>query len=123
PSGTSQAMVQARWLASKLEIVPAPDSPATNRDQVSSTPQASGVTRPIPVITTRRIGPPTWLKLRHIYPEPFGGDKQQSPRHQRQGGRPPTGGPRKRKGRRRGLPAPPSTFRRSVGVRPRRSPR
>jgi hypothetical protein len=36
-------------------IGPAPDRPAISRDQVSSTPQASGVTIPNPVTTTRRI--------------------------------------------------------------------
>ena len=44
---------QGRALASKRVIGPAPDWPARSRDQVSSTPQASGVTRPSPVITTR----------------------------------------------------------------------
>ena len=56
--GTSQAMSQARWLASKRVILPAPDCPAISRDQVSSTPQASGETMPSPVMTTRRISAP-----------------------------------------------------------------
>src|SRR5579863_5766851 len=33
----------------------APDCPASKRDQVSSTPHASGVTRPRPVTTTLRM--------------------------------------------------------------------
>ncbi len=56
PSGTSQAMSVARCDASKRVIFPAPDCPATSRAQVSSTPHASGVTMPSPVITTRRVG-------------------------------------------------------------------
>ena len=51
-------MSQARWLASNRVILPAPDCPAISRAQVASTPQASGDTMPIPVITTRRIGFP-----------------------------------------------------------------
>src|SRR6056297_196423 len=53
PSGISQAMVQGRCEASKCRIAPAPDSPATSRDHVASTPQPSGVRSPIPVTTTR----------------------------------------------------------------------
>jgi hypothetical protein len=45
-------------LASKRVIGPAPDCPASKRLQVSSTPQASGVTMPRPVTTTRRISAP-----------------------------------------------------------------
>ena len=39
----------------ELVMALAPDFPASNAAQVSSTPQASGVTRPSPVTTTRRI--------------------------------------------------------------------
>jgi hypothetical protein len=45
-------------------IAPAPDWPAISRDQVSSTPQASGVTIPRPVTTTLRILHPVWF-LQH----------------------------------------------------------
>ena len=55
PIGTSQAMPVGRCVASKRVIFPAPDWPATSRAQVSSTPHASGVTMPRPVMTTRRI--------------------------------------------------------------------
>ncbi|GAB1363713.1 hypothetical protein MASR1M32_29490 [Rhodobacter sp.] len=47
---------------SKRVIGPAPDCPSRRRLQVSSTPQASGVTIPRPVTTTRRI----WLSPRLI---------------------------------------------------------
>ncbi len=80
PEGTSQAMLHGRWLASKLAIRPAPDCPATSRAQVSSTPQASGVTSPSPVITTRRIGPRSLPKNRPpVYRETRRTDKPQSP--------------------------------------------
>src|SRR5262249_17978659 len=39
----------------KLSMARAPDFPANSRDQVSATPQASGLTIPIPVMTTRRM--------------------------------------------------------------------
>jgi hypothetical protein len=55
PTGTSQAMWQARWLGSNRVIRPAPDRPSISRAQVASTPLARGVTIPMPVITTRRI--------------------------------------------------------------------
>jgi len=55
PRGTEQAILVARSDASKLVILLAPDFPAMSLDHYSSTPQASGVTRPRPVTTTRRI--------------------------------------------------------------------
>src|SRR5580698_2099392 len=44
-------------------MVLAPDLPARSAAQLSSTPQASGVTRPRPVTTTRRIGQDQALAL------------------------------------------------------------
>src|SRR6266436_4723 len=56
PRGTWQAILVARSSTLNLVMGLAPDCPARRRDQVSSTPQASGVTRPRPVTTTLRIG-------------------------------------------------------------------
>src|SRR6266567_78105 len=55
PRGTSQATRQPRSSTLNLVLAPAPDCPASRRDHVASTPQASGVTKPNPVMTTRRI--------------------------------------------------------------------
>ncbi len=49
------AAVAARNIASDLRREVFADFPASRRDHVSSAPQASGVTRPIPVTTTLRI--------------------------------------------------------------------
>src|SRR3954466_12143142 len=56
PRGTWQAILVARSSTLNLVMALAPDCPASRRDQVSSTPHASGVTRPRPVTTTLRIG-------------------------------------------------------------------
>src|ERR1700730_1718535 len=56
PRGTWQAILVGRSSTRNLVMALAPDCPASRRDQVSSTPQASGVTRPRPVTTTLRIG-------------------------------------------------------------------
>src|SRR5471032_3377527 len=56
PRGTWQAILVGRSSTLNLVMALAPDCPASRRDQVSSTPQASGVTRPRPVTTTLRIG-------------------------------------------------------------------
>src|SRR6478609_5335977 len=56
PRGMLQAIRAGRSLASKLVMGPAPLAPASRRAQLGSTPQASGVTMPSPVTTTRRIG-------------------------------------------------------------------
>src|SRR6266702_5117401 len=56
PRGTWQAILVARSSTLNLVMALAPDCPASSRDQVSSTPQASGVTRPRPVTTTLRMG-------------------------------------------------------------------
>ena len=55
PKGTSQAYLVVTRSGSNLVILPAPDFPSNNLAQVSSTPQANGVTKPRPVTTTRRI--------------------------------------------------------------------
>src|SRR5215472_3012587 len=55
PRGTWQAILVGRSSVLNLVIRLAPDRPAISRDQVSSTPQASGVTRPRPVTTTLRM--------------------------------------------------------------------
>src|SRR5580704_6279358 len=55
PRGTWQAILVARSSVLNLVIRLAPDLPANKAAQLSSTPQASGVTRPRPVITTRRM--------------------------------------------------------------------
>src|SRR6185436_3299666 len=56
PHGTWQAILVGRSSTLNFVIGLAPDWPANRRDQVSSTPQASGVTRPRPVTTTLRMG-------------------------------------------------------------------
>src|SRR6185437_7923678 len=56
PRGTSQAILVARSSVLNLAIRRAPLSPESRRAHVSSTPQASGVTSPNPVTTTRRMG-------------------------------------------------------------------
>src|SRR6185312_14329945 len=56
PRGTWQAIFVARSSVLNLVIGLAPDFPARRADQLSSTPHASGVTKPSPVTTTRRIG-------------------------------------------------------------------
>src|SRR6185437_1000229 len=55
PLRTWQAILVARSSVRNLVMALAPDCPARRRAQVSSTPQASGVTRPRPVTTTLRI--------------------------------------------------------------------
>ncbi len=59
PYGTSQAYFVTTPDASNRVIGPAPDCPSSRRDQVSSTPQASGVTIPNPVTTTLRMRVPS----------------------------------------------------------------
>src|SRR5690349_2469707 len=56
PRGTWQAILVGRSSTLNRVMGLAPECPANRRDQVSSTPQASGVTRPRPVTTTLRIG-------------------------------------------------------------------
>src|SRR5215470_11924504 len=55
-----QAIRAGRSDTSKVSTLRAPLSPASNRFQVTSTPQPSGVTIPKPVTTTRLMGPPAW---------------------------------------------------------------
>src|SRR5262245_2531448 len=55
PRGTWQAILAGRSDTSKESIRLAPLSPLTSRCHVGSTPQASGVTMPSPVTTTRLI--------------------------------------------------------------------
>src|SRR5262245_46825311 len=55
PRGTWQAILAGRSDTSKDSIRLAPLSPLTSRCHVGSTPQASGVTMPSPVTTTRLI--------------------------------------------------------------------
>src|SRR5690242_3899212 len=55
PRGTWQAIRVARSSVRNLVMALAPDFPARSAAQLSSTPQASGVTRPRPVTTTRRM--------------------------------------------------------------------
>ena len=55
PLGTSPAIREDNWVASKDFIGPRPDFPSINLFHVKPAPQASGVTRPIPVTTTRLI--------------------------------------------------------------------
>jgi hypothetical protein len=55
---TSQAMRHACRVASKCVIGPAPDRPSRAARQVSSVSRPSGLTRPMPVITTRRPAGP-----------------------------------------------------------------
>src|SRR6185312_8326741 len=55
PRGTWQAILVARSSVLNLVMRLAPDLPASRATQLSSTPQASGVTRPRPVTTTRRM--------------------------------------------------------------------
>jgi hypothetical protein len=55
PRGTWQAIFVARSDVSKDVILFAPDLDAISLDHDSSTPQASGVTSPNPVTTTRRV--------------------------------------------------------------------
>src|SRR6202012_820520 len=57
PRGTWHAILVGRSSTLNLVMAPAPDLPAKRPAQLSSTPQASGVTRPNPVTTTRRIRP------------------------------------------------------------------
>src|SRR4051794_36633255 len=52
---TSPAMRVENWAASKSVMGATPDSPARRLFQVSSVPSPLGVTRPIPVMTTRSI--------------------------------------------------------------------
>src|SRR5215470_1636828 len=51
-----QAILQDRSETSKVSTLRAPLWPARSRCQLGSTPQASGVTIPIPVTTTRLMG-------------------------------------------------------------------
>src|SRR5262245_7927192 len=55
PRGTCPATLEGRSETSKLWIARMPDSAAIRRFHDASTPQASGVTRPRPVTTTRRM--------------------------------------------------------------------
>src|ERR1700733_3691569 len=55
PSGTWPAIFAGRSLTSKRWIAPMPDWPARSRCHTRSAPTPSGVTRPIPVTTTRRM--------------------------------------------------------------------
>ena len=55
PNGISQAYLVTTSFGSKRVIGPAPDCPSRSRVQVSSTPEASGVTIPSPVTTTLRM--------------------------------------------------------------------
>src|ERR1700744_216302 len=57
PRGTWHAILVGRSSTLNLVMGPAPDLPARRPAQLSSTPQASGVTRPSPVTTTRRMEP------------------------------------------------------------------
>src|SRR6185503_18843787 len=52
---TSHANLVANWEASNSVIGPAPLRPASSADQVVSRSLPTGVTRPIPVMTTRRM--------------------------------------------------------------------
>src|SRR5262245_55703210 len=54
PRGMKHATWQLRSLTSNSSTLRAPFSPAIRRCQLASTPQPSGVTRPSPVMTTRR---------------------------------------------------------------------
>src|SRR6266851_637559 len=56
PRGTWQAILAAKSETSKVAMRRAPLSPSRRRRQLASTPQASGVTMPSPVTTTRLIG-------------------------------------------------------------------
>src|ERR1700744_1627393 len=56
PRGTWHAIFVGRSSTLNLVMGPAPDLPAKRLAPLSSTPHASGVTRPSPVITTRRTG-------------------------------------------------------------------
>src|SRR5260370_4253032 len=53
PRGACAAIWQGRSETSKFSTRAAPDSPATSRRHVASTPHASGVTMPRPVTATR----------------------------------------------------------------------
>src|SRR6056297_1312676 len=72
PSGTSQAYFVATFSGSNRVIVPAPDCPSRSLLQLSSTPEARGVTKPSPVTTTRRILLPfrsdVWLLIPRLAP-------------------------------------------------------
>src|SRR5215468_4407607 len=54
PRGTKQPIWQERSSTGNSSMRRAPLLPAISRDQLASTPQASGVTSPRPVMTTRR---------------------------------------------------------------------
>ena len=54
PRGTKQPIWQVRSATSNSSMRRAPLLPASSRDQLGSTPDPSGVTRPSPVMTTRR---------------------------------------------------------------------
>ena len=51
----SPANLVAKFEASKWVIGPMPERPSMRPFQVSSVPMPTGVTRPTPVITTRRL--------------------------------------------------------------------
>src|SRR6185437_6889325 len=55
PRGTWHAILVGRSSTLNLVMALAPDLPANRAAQLSSTPHASGVTRPSPVTTTRRM--------------------------------------------------------------------
>ena len=52
---TSPANFVAKFETSKRVIGPMPERPSRSPFQVSSVPMPTGVTRPTPVITTRRL--------------------------------------------------------------------
>ena len=62
-SFTSQAKSAGKSVVSNCVIGPAPDSPATSDDQVSSTVLPSGLTIPSPVTTTRFLPFPETISL------------------------------------------------------------
>src|SRR5262249_22594821 len=72
PRGTWQAIFAGKSATSKVSMRLAPLSPLMRRCQVGSTPQASGVTMPSPVTTTRLIFGSLARSQYHILPPPRG---------------------------------------------------
>src|SRR5262245_21054765 len=72
PRGTWQAIFAGKSETSKVSMRLAPLSPLMSRCQVGSTPQASGVTMPSPVTTTRLIFGSLARGQYHILPPPRG---------------------------------------------------
>ena len=70
PRGTWQAILAGKSDTSKDSMRRAPLSPLMSRRQVGSTPQASGVTMPSPVTTTRLIFDTLSSSQYHIPPAP-----------------------------------------------------